>query len=308
MGTYVSFRSARPVWHDKVLFHSGIWPIDCGYENGNALLLCHTGREQTKTKYFSIFQHAKNLWMRKCNAVVSEWLHPPSQSMSPIPPSRPFIGGVGHGAAVAPRTGEKSNLNATVYTYVHVYKKYIFLFIFLVLWQHSNGHWEAGLQLSAVEGEPDWHAVRGDRRGRTGPLEQLGHHGVSSQRRNGGRHHRRRGGRSWMWPGRCSPWSAATKKMVKFNGNPGGWNQAWRRLLERNAFSIQKTKTSNLRDFYTASVLVECLVLAKTRRKRLVQSSQILIHPRKGTFVYRHRKRVDREFWKDVFRILYQKR
>ena len=49
------------------------WLIDCGYENGKILFLCHTAREQTKTKYFSIFQNVEKLRMKKWNAVVSVW-------------------------------------------------------------------------------------------------------------------------------------------------------------------------------------------------------------------------------------------
>ena len=64
------FRLAQPVWHKKVLSCFRTWLIDCGYENGKVLFLCHTGRKQTKTKYFSIFQHAENLWMRKWTALV----------------------------------------------------------------------------------------------------------------------------------------------------------------------------------------------------------------------------------------------
>ena len=80
---------------------------DCGYETGKVLSLCHWSWKNEKKNYFSIFQHAENLWMREWNAVVAVWLHSPSQPTAPIPPSRPFMGEVGHDAAVAPRMGQK---------------------------------------------------------------------------------------------------------------------------------------------------------------------------------------------------------
>ena len=94
--------------HKNVLFYSRMWLIGCGYENGKVLFLCHTGREQTKTKYFFDF----STWWKSLNEEVKVYLclyiciHP----VSPCQPFRPVAhlwGKWADGAAVAPHTGQK---------------------------------------------------------------------------------------------------------------------------------------------------------------------------------------------------------
>ena len=66
-------------------------------------LVANKGKQST----FPFFNMLNIFWMRKWDGVVSVWLHPPNQPIAPIAPSHPFMGEVGHGAAVAPRRPRK---------------------------------------------------------------------------------------------------------------------------------------------------------------------------------------------------------
>ena len=84
------------------------WLINHGYGNGKALFSCHNDRERTKNKVlFQFFNMLKSFEWGSDEVPLCLQLHSPSQPIAPIPPSRPFMGEVGHGATVAPRMGQK---------------------------------------------------------------------------------------------------------------------------------------------------------------------------------------------------------
>ena len=92
-GKMFFFRSARPVWLVKVLFYSRMWLIDwLRLWKWKSHFFVPDWSRTNENRVLSIFQHVENLWMKKLNGVVSVQLHPPSQPIARIPPSRPFMG------------------------------------------------------------------------------------------------------------------------------------------------------------------------------------------------------------------------